>query len=76
MLAPTYYLAPALTQEEVFAQIQRFAQFSPNWIVGDPTPAYYSLVERLRRRGVLGPLWTYFAMLQRIRPETVAAPRS
>ncbi|HXP58912.1 MAG TPA: lipid biosynthesis B12-binding/radical SAM protein [Dongiaceae bacterium] len=76
LLAPTYYLAPGLTQEEVFAQIRRFAQFSPNWIVGDPTPAYHSLVERLRRRGVLGPLWTYFAMLQRIRPQAAAAPRS
>ena len=76
LLAPTYYLAPGLTQEEVFAQIQRFAQCSPNWIVADPTPAYHSLVERLRRRGVLGPLWTYFAMLQRIHPPTLAAPRS
>ena len=76
LLAPTYYLAPGLTQEEVFAQLQKFAQFSPHWIVGDPTPAYHSLVERLRRRGVLGPLWTYFAMLQRIRPQTAAAPRS
>jgi hypothetical protein len=36
--------------------------------VGDPVPAYSRLVERLRRRGVVGPLWSYFAMLQRLQP--------
>ena len=76
LLTPTYYLAPGLTAESVFAQIQEFARLSPNWIVGDPTPAYSNLVERLRRRGVLGPLWAYFAMLQRIQPRTVTAMRS
>ena len=68
LLSPAYYLAPGLTAESVFSQIQEFARLSPNWIVGDPTPEYQSLVERLRGRGVLGPLWSYFAMLQRIRP--------
>jgi radical SAM superfamily enzyme YgiQ (UPF0313 family) len=75
LLAPAYYLAPGLTAETVFAQIQEFARLSPNWIVGDPTPAYTSLVARLRRRGVAGPLWNYFAMLQRIRPPANAATR-
>jgi radical SAM superfamily enzyme YgiQ (UPF0313 family) len=73
LLAPTYYLAPGLTAESVFSQIQEFAQTSPNWIVGDPTPKYQNLVDRLRGRGVLGPLWSYFAMLQRIRPGWVHA---
>lgn len=76
LLTPTYYLAPGLTAEAVFGQIQDFARLSPNWIVGDPTPAYTNLVERLRRRGVLGPLWSYFAMLQRIQPPTTAAASS
>jgi radical SAM superfamily enzyme YgiQ (UPF0313 family) len=73
LLAPTYYLAPGLTAESVFGQIQEFAGLSPNWIVGDPTPEYQNLVVRLRGRGVLGPLWSYFAMLQRIRPGWVHA---
>jgi len=30
-------------------------------------------VARLRSRGVVGPLWSYFAMLQRILPQGVAA---
>lgn len=70
LLTPKYYLAPGLTAEEVFAQLQEFARLSPNWIVGDPGPAYSRLVDRLRQRGVVGPLWSYFAMLQRIQPRT------
>ena len=66
LLTPVYYLAPGLTGEKVFAQIERFARLSPNWIVGDPTPGYVRLVERLRARGVAGPLWSYFSMVQRL----------
>jgi radical SAM superfamily enzyme YgiQ (UPF0313 family) len=69
LLTPTYYLAPDLTAEAVFAQLQEFARLSPNWVVGDPAPGYTSLVERLRQRGVVGPLWSYFAILQRIQPQ-------
>jgi len=73
LLAPRYYLATGLTSDAVFSQLREFAQLSPNWIVGDPGPGYASLVERLRRRGVMGPLWSYFAMLQRIQPRTTPA---
>jgi len=69
LLPPKYYLAPGLTAETVFAELQQFAKLSPNWVVGDPAPGYANLVERLRRRGVAGPLWSYFAMLQRIQPQ-------
>jgi radical SAM superfamily enzyme YgiQ (UPF0313 family) len=68
LLAPAYYVTPGLTAEDVFAELQGFARVSPRWIVGDPQPAYTTLVQRLRSRGVLGPLWSYFAMLQRIQP--------
>ena len=30
------------------------------------TAAYYQMAERLRARGVVGPLWAYFAMMQRL----------
>ena len=68
LLTPTYYLAPGLTEEHIFRRIEEFARQSPNWIAGDPTPAYARLVERLRRRGVVGPLWSYFAMARRLAP--------
>ena len=74
LLQPAYYLAPGLTEAAVFAQLQEFARLSPNWIVGDPSPEYQNLVKRLRQRGVVGPLWGYFALLQRIQPQTVDYP--
>jgi radical SAM superfamily enzyme YgiQ (UPF0313 family) len=74
LLQPAYYVAPGLTEAAVFTQLQEFARSSPNWIVGDPSPEYQNLVGRLRQRGVVGPLWSYFAMLQRIRPQTVVPP--
>jgi radical SAM superfamily enzyme YgiQ (UPF0313 family) len=74
LLTPAYYLAPGLNAESVFSKLEEFARLSPNWIVGDPPPAYASLVRSLRKRGVVGPLWGYFAMLQRVRPLASAAP--
>jgi radical SAM superfamily enzyme YgiQ (UPF0313 family) len=71
LLSPAYYLAPGLTQEGVFARLREFARRSPNWIVGDPDPAYTRLVERLRQRGVAGPLWSYFSMIQRLWPQGI-----
>lgn len=68
LLAPVYYLSPHLTERQVFTKLEDFARRSPNWIVGDPDPAYEKLVGRLRQRGVAGPLWSYFSMLQHLRP--------
>jgi hypothetical protein len=68
LLTPRYYLAPGLTEEHIFERLEEFAHRSPNWIAGDPTPGYARLVERLRRRGAAGPLWSYFAMVRRLAP--------
>lgn len=72
LLEPQYFLSPALTSEEVFAQLETFARQAPNWIIGDPVPAYAKLVARLRQRGVVGPLWSYLSMIQRLWPAGVA----
>jgi radical SAM superfamily enzyme YgiQ (UPF0313 family) len=72
LLAPAYYLAPGLTEAGIFARLQEFSARSPIWIVGDPTPTYTRLVERLRSRGVAGPLWSYFSMMQRLWPSVPA----
>lgn len=69
LLSPAYYLAPGLTAEEIFGQLQAFARLAPQWIAGDPSPGYARAVERLRKRGVAGPLWSYFAMMQRLLPQ-------
>jgi radical SAM superfamily enzyme YgiQ (UPF0313 family) len=66
LLNPRYYLSPALTEEEVFEHLREFARLSPAWIIGDPTPLYQKLTERLRAKGIVGPLWSHFAMMQRL----------
>lgn len=66
LLHPFYYVAPPLTQERVLARLTEVAGEMPNWIYDDPPPAYYKLAERLRAKGVVGPLWSYFAILQRL----------
>jgi radical SAM superfamily enzyme YgiQ (UPF0313 family) len=75
LLSPTYYLAPGLTSDAIFTRLHEFAARSPNWIVGDPSPEYARVVSRLRTRGVVGPLWSYFATLQRIMPQPVVGVR-
>ncbi len=71
LLAPAYYLAPGLSVDGVFAKLKEFARLAPNWIVGDPVPAYTSLIGRLRKKGALGPLWSYFSTIQRLWPHGV-----
>ncbi len=68
LLAPTYYLSTELQLQDVFSQLKVFACQEPNWIVGDPVPAYRKLVERLRQRGMAGPLWSYLSVMQRLMP--------
>jgi len=76
LLKPAYYLAKGLTQEAVFDRLQEFSRLCPNWIPGDPAPAYARLVERLRQRGIVGPLWGYFSMIQRLWPQGVPSSHS
>lgn len=68
LLKPAYYFAPGLDLESVMEQLKGFAARSPNWIAGDFDPDYEGLVARLRRRGVSGPLWSYFSTAQRLWP--------
>jgi len=66
LLTPVYYIARELSMEQIFGRLDQFAKQCQNWIVGDPTPGYAQLVERLRARGVVGPLWSYLSMIQRV----------
>ena len=68
LLEPHYYFSPGMSAERVAEHLAGFADRSPNWIVTEPSPEYFSMAERLRKKGVVGPLWAYLAMLQRIVP--------
>jgi radical SAM superfamily enzyme YgiQ (UPF0313 family) len=78
LLEPCHYVAPGLTAEFIFDRLAEIARTDRNWIVGDPPASFHELVERLRRRGIAGPLWTYFTVLQRLAPPPAgsAAPRT
>jgi radical SAM superfamily enzyme YgiQ (UPF0313 family) len=75
LLQPYYYVSPALTEAEIFARLREAVRTMPNWIFEDPPPAYHKMAERLRARGVVGPLWGYFAMMQRLGGAFAAEPR-
>jgi len=66
LLEPVYYISPALTEAQLLQQLAGFKQRSSNWIVGPLPPEFAGLAERLRQRGVVGPLWEYFGILQRM----------
>jgi hypothetical protein len=66
LLTPFYYIASPLTQEWLLERLKQASEEMPNWIYDDPPPEYARLAERLRAKGVVGPLWCYFAMMQRL----------
>jgi radical SAM superfamily enzyme YgiQ (UPF0313 family) len=66
LLEPYHYIAPGLSAESIARRLADFVKTDPNWIIGEPPLSFQRVVERLRKRGVVGPLWTYFAMLQRL----------
>jgi radical SAM superfamily enzyme YgiQ (UPF0313 family) len=68
LLEPRYHLAPGWDPETVLRRLEEFSRQAPNWIVGDPPAAYLHMAKRLRERGVIGPLWSYLAMMQRLAP--------
>lgn len=68
LLEPHFYLSPELTFEQVAAELQSFSRTSSNWIVTEPGPDYAALAARLRQRGVVGPMWSYLALMQRVLP--------
>jgi hypothetical protein len=66
LLEPFHYFAPGLSAESITCRLAEFVKTDPHWILGEPPSSFLRLVERLRQRGVAGPLWVYFAMLQRL----------
>ena len=66
LLEPVYYISPALSEEQLLEKLADFGKHSSNWIVGPLPPNFTQIADRLRQRGVVGPLWEYFGTLQRM----------
>ncbi len=65
LVDPRFYLAPGFTVDSLYNRLDAVRKASNNWIIGDPPPDYLVMVEKLRKRGVQGPLWEYVELLQR-----------
>ncbi|MFT3830654.1 MAG: lipid biosynthesis B12-binding/radical SAM protein [Opitutaceae bacterium] len=66
LVEPRFYIAPEFTLESLHARLREYQRENPNWIVGDPPPAFVDTMDKLRRRGVRGPMWEYAELLQRM----------
>jgi len=66
LLDPHFYVSPSLSEDAIFQQLRNAAAEMPNWIFDDPPPSYFRFAEKLRSKGIVGPLWSYFPMLNRL----------
>lgn len=65
LLTPRYYVSAALTPEQISARLVEYSRLSRRWITREPPPVFLATMERLRRRGAVGPLWSYYSWLSR-----------
>ena len=66
LVEPRFYLAPDFTVDALYKRLDAVRTKCNNWIIGDPPPDFLVTVEKLRRRGVRGPMWEYVELLQRL----------
>ena len=67
LVEPRFYLSPGFTVDTLYKRLDAVRSKSNNWIIGDPPPDFLVTVEKLRRRGVRGPMWEYVELLQRFK---------
>jgi hypothetical protein len=65
LATPRFHIEPPLTVESICKRLFDYRKTAPNWVVGDPPPAFVVTMEKLRKRGIQGPLWEYIEILQR-----------
>jgi radical SAM superfamily enzyme YgiQ (UPF0313 family) len=66
LVEPRFYLAPGFTVESLHARLREVQRTAHNWVVGDPPPAFLATMDKLRQRGVRGPMWEYVELLRRL----------
>ncbi|MDF9833638.1 radical SAM superfamily enzyme YgiQ (UPF0313 family) [Ereboglobus sp. PH5-5] len=65
LATPRFHIEPPLTVQGMYERLRAFRETAPNWVVGDPPPAFVATMKKLRDRGLSGPLWEYIELLQR-----------
>ena len=66
LVEPRFYLAPDFAVESLYARLREVQRTAHDWVVGDPPPAFLATMDKLRQRGVRGPMWEYVELLQRL----------
>lgn len=59
LLKPTFYISPEISSDEITALLQRFSSERKNWIYGAASQDTLAVQQRLRQKGVTGPLWEF-----------------
>ena len=65
LVEPRFYLAPDFKVDTLYQKLNALRLKCNNWIIGDPPPDFLVTVEKLRKRGIQGPMWEYVELLQR-----------
>ena len=61
LFLPRFYVTPHITRSRIFAMLRQFHAQTHNWIVGDLPPSLVTIVQGLRAKGIVGPLWEFLA---------------
>jgi radical SAM superfamily enzyme YgiQ (UPF0313 family) len=78
LVEPRFFLEPPLTMDGIFDRLKETQRSASNWAVGDPPPVFVETMAKLRKRGVVGPMWEYAELLQRLQalaPDPAPASR-
>jgi len=59
LLKPFFYITPGLSGERIRELLLGFKQESMNWMFGETPPELAAVADRLRQKGVEGPLWEF-----------------
>lgn len=59
LLEPVFYRPNTLAEHEILALVQHQAQQRLNWIIGAGGEKTAKIIDKMHRRGRIGPLWEY-----------------
>lgn len=65
LVEPRFYLAPGFTVQGLYDRVDAVRKRHHNWVIGDPPPAFLTTINRLRDKGLRGPMWEYIELMQR-----------
>ena len=60
-LKPYFYVTPHVEQGRILEMLRAFGKESKRWVVGDMPPEMAKVMEGLRARWVVGPMWEFLA---------------